>query len=173
MEVPAPTRPQKQNLPALAREKELTPLQKLTPMQKRLVIWMATGKPAFKFANKYAQAIVPKHQGSEQKLRKKARNRVQRWSRTETFRQALWDWSVADIDLSTPAILQGVVAKAAAGRVDAARLALEISGRHAPNSDIQPAAIQIVMNQVPRPSRSVEVIEGEAEEIVDTEDEAV
>jgi hypothetical protein len=172
LEVPTPTRPQKKNLPTLASKKELTPLQKLTPIQKRLLIWMAKGKPAVQFANENAAAIVPKHSGDEKKLRSKARGRVRKWSHTEHFRQALWDWSVSELDLTSMDILQGIAAKAAAGRVDAARLALEITGRHAPNSDIQPAAIQIVMNQVPRP-QPVAFIDADAEEVVDVEDEAV
>lgn len=173
MAVPRPTKPKRENLPALAsKDASLTPLQRLTPMQKRLVIWMASGKPASKFALKHAKEIVPKSEGDLKKVQRKARARVRSWTRTELFRQALWDWSVADIDLATPEILKGIVSKAAAGRVDAARLALEISGRHAPNSDVQPAAIQIVLNNVPRPQAAVEVIDGDAEEIA-PDDEAL
>ena len=160
----------KRDLPVKANENG-SALSKLDPMQKRLLVWMAKGKPAYAFANKYAMAIVPKHDGSEKKRRQKARTRVRRWSHTEVFRQALWDWSVNELDMATPDILKGIAAKAAAGRVDAARLALEITGRHAPNVDVQPAAIQIVMGGVPRPAiaPTVDVVDGDSEEIVDAD----
>jgi hypothetical protein len=140
-------------------------------MQKRLVVWMAKGKTSASFAKKYAMAIVPKHEGSEAKRVKKARARCRAWSHGELFRQALWDWSVNEMDLATPDILKGITAKAAAGRVDAARLALEITGRHAPNVDVQPASIQIVMGGVPRPANPMpdNAIEGESEEIIDAD----
>lgn len=150
----------------------LTPLQQLEPMQKRLVVWMAKGKTSASFARKHARAIVPKHEGTQKKLYQKARARTRAWSHGELFRQALWDWSVNEMDLATPAILQGITAKAAAGRVDAARLALEITGRHAPNVDVQPASIHIVMGGVPRPVVApavVDAIEGEADEIIEAD----
>lgn len=162
----------KRYLPEKANTGE-TALQQLDPLQKRLVVWMAKGKTTSTFAKKYAMAIVPKHEGSEAKRMKKARARCRAWAHSETFRQALWDWSVNEMDLATPSILQGITAKAAAGRVDAARLALEITGRHAPNVDVQPASIQIVMGGVPRPATPMpdDAIEGEAEEIVDVDAE--
>lgn len=148
-------------------EKSGTTFSKLTKLQKQLVLWEATGREPVAFAKKFAKQIVPKHDGDRDKLMRKARARVRQWRRTEKYRQALWDWCVADVDLAMPDILNGVVSKARAGRVDAARLALEITGRHAPNSEVQPAAIQVVFNNLPRPQQ--EVVDGEAEEIVDAE----
>lgn len=177
MAVPRPKAQKRENLPAVAvgtPEKSGTTFSKLTNLQKQLILWEATGREPSKFARKYAKQIVPKHQGDEEYLLRKARARVRQWRRSEKYRQALYDWCVADVDLSMPDILKGVVGKAKAGRVDAARLALEITGRHAPNSEVQPAAIQVVFNNMPRPqAEPADVIEGEAEEIVEPDDEAL
>jgi hypothetical protein len=68
--------------------------------------------------------------------------------------------------------MRGIARKAKAGRVDAARLAFELNGRHAPHTEIQPAAINIVLGGVPRPRRQLdpgEVIDADAEEIDEAE----
>lgn len=70
------------------------------------------------------------------------------------FRDMVYDFSVGKTDLQIPAILNGVVKKAKAGRVDAARLVLEVTGRHNPRGDATPTAIQIVVEGVPRPARA-------------------
>jgi glucose/arabinose dehydrogenase len=59
--------------------------------------------------------------------------------------------AVVKLDMSTPAILKGVAAKAKRGRVDAARLALELTGRHNPKGDQQPAQVAVIIGGVPRP----------------------
>lgn len=177
MAVPRPDPPKKKNLPAVAvgtPEKSGTTFSQLTSLQKQLILWEATGREPAKFARKYAKQIVPKHDGDHEYLLRKARARVRRWRMSEAYRQALYDWCVADVDLSMPDILKGVVGKARAGRVDAARLALEITGRHAPNSEVQPAAIQVVFNNMPRPVADADVVDADdAEEIVEPEDEAL
>lgn len=78
------------------------------------------------------------------------------------------------LDLHTPNIVAGVARKGAAGDVQAARLAFELTGRHAPNSDIQPAQVQIVLGNIPRPqlNRSMEASDVvDADEVVELEDE--
>lgn len=172
MAVPRPNPKEKKNLPAVAEANGTdtrTAMQKLDPIQKRLVLWVAKKKSHTEFARKNAKALVPKHDGSKQDLMKKARARVRAVMVTQDFRDALWEWSLMGVDLAMPDITAGIIGKASAGRVDAARLAMEITGRHAPNSEVQPAAIQIVLQNVPRPAVSEEIVDGDAEEIVDGE----
>jgi len=71
----------------------------------------------------------------------------------EKFRDLIYHKAVVDIDLATPEILQGVVKKAKKGRVDAARFALEITGRHNPKGDGVPAQVVVAINGIPRPPR--------------------
>jgi hypothetical protein len=63
----------------------------------------------------------------------------------------VWQHAVVELDMSTPAILRGVAAKAKRGRVDAAKLALSITGRHQEKSSDIPTAVTINLNGVPRP----------------------
>lgn len=87
----------------------------------------------------------------EQRLRK-ARNTLTRLERRQDFRDLVWDQAVVDLDMSTPQILAGVKNKAKRGRVDAARLALEVTGRHNPKGDGAPPQVVVAINGVPRPA---------------------
>lgn len=107
-----------------------------------------------------------------------ARNRLRQWERQDAFRQMIWDLSVVKLDLQTPAILGGIAKKARRGRVDAARLALEITGRHNPKGDQTPTQIILAVEGIPRPSRvqavaaeenTVEIVDGEVMEEADDE----
>jgi len=80
-----------------------------------------------------------------------AMRKIRRWQRTKAFRDLVWQFSVERLDSRTPAILDGVADRAEAGRVDAAKLSLELAGRYSPKGHDQPTAVQIVVNGVPRP----------------------
>jgi hypothetical protein len=104
---------------------------------------------------------------------KKARLRVLRWMRSQKFRDLLWEETMIGLDLDSPAIVQGVARKAKAGRVDAARLALELNGRHAPHTEVTPAQVNIVFGGLPRPRRSLpnpDTIDADATEILEDPD---
>lgn len=98
-----------------------------------------------------------------------ALRRLRKWEKSQEFRDLVWSQSLIKLDLQAPAILGGIAKKAVRGRVDAARLALEITGRHNPKGDAAPTQIAIVVNGVPRPSRGVTVQAVEASEEVDDE----
>lgn len=111
--------------------------------------------------------LVPagKDRPLEQRL-SQARAKLRRWEGMDRFRDLIYHKAVVDIDLATPEILQGVAKKAKKGRVDAARLALEITGRHNPKADAAPANVVLQINGIPRPPRhelegTGPVIEGE------------
>lgn len=116
--------------------------------------------------------LVPhgKDRPEEQRL-SQARAKLRRWEHMDRFRDLIYHKAVVDLDLESPAILKGVAAKAKRGRVDAARLALELTGRHTPKGDQVPAQVVVAINGIPRPQTQVEagVIEIEGE-IVAEED---
>ena len=108
--------------------------------------------------------LVPSTKGRpmEQRL-SQARAKLRRWEQRELFRDAVYRQAVVAVDMATPGILKGVVRKAKQGRVDAARLALEVTGRHNPKGDGTPPSVVVAINGIPRPQTptSGEVIEAE------------
>lgn len=90
------------------------------------------------------------------------------WEFEQDFRDMVYEGSVVQLDMETPAILKGVARKAKGGRVDAAKLALELTGRHTSKGEQAPTQIAIVLNGVPRPqiavpNQAAEVVEGTVE----------
>jgi len=79
------------------------------------------------------------------------RSKLRAWERQQYFRDAVWAQAVVKLDMSTPEILLGIAQKAKRGRVDAARLALEVTGRHNPKGEDKPTAIYVQIANVPRP----------------------
>ena len=81
-----------------------------------------------------------------------ATQKLRRWERTQKFRDLLYQHAVVQLDLEVPTILQGVAQKAKRGRVDAARLALEVTGRHNPRGEDKPTQITVQIANIPRPN---------------------
>ena len=139
--------------------------KELTPVQLKAAEYWSKGWTIPQIAKKMGHLICP--DASPRKLQlQKARTRLRAWSVTQAFRDAVWNHTIIAADLASPAVVEGVVRKAASGRVDAARLVLELNGRHSPFTEDKPAAINIVFNGIPRP-QSDDFIEGEAEELED------
>lgn len=127
----------------------------VTALQALVIQGLARGLLITDLAQKYQHHLVP-HEPNRQKRLKKARTRIRHWMSTQKMRDLLWQETMIGLDLATPAIVNGVKRKAAAGRIDAARLALELTGRHAPHAEVQPAQINIQFGDIPRPRRSLE-----------------
>jgi hypothetical protein len=127
--------------------------------------------------NHYFEDGTPKPE--DQRL-SQARARLRSWEQDKKFRDLIWKLSVVKLDLQTPEILGGISKKAKKGRVDAAKLALEITGRYTPHGDTVPTEIHLVVEGMPRPKREVlpelgtntvsDVVDGE---IVSEEDDEV
>lgn len=101
----------------------------------------------------------------EQRL-SQARAKLRRWEGKDVFRDLIYSRAVVDLDLDTPAILRGLSKRAKRGRVDAVRLALEVTGRHNPKGDSTPTQVVVAINGIPRPARHTdprEVLEIEGE----------
>jgi hypothetical protein len=96
--------------------------------------------------------LAPNGQNQDRKYREKvARSKLRRMEEKQGFRDLVWNHAVVGLDLMAPQILQGIAGKARRGRVDAARLALEVTGRHNPRGDDQPTHITVAIANVPRP----------------------
>jgi len=79
------------------------------------------------------------------------RTKLKRWEQQQAFRDLVWELAVVDLDMDAPAILRGVSRSAKRGRVDAAKLALEITGRHVTKGDQTAPNITIAFAGIPRP----------------------
>lgn len=90
------------------------------------------------------------HRPLEQQLRQ-VRNKLKRWEGNADFRDLVWEQAVVDLDMDSPAILRGISRSAKRGRVDAAKLALEITGRHITKGDQTAPNITIAFAGIPRP----------------------
>jgi len=138
--------------------------ESLTSVQVRAARMMAKGQSVPAIAKKLADHIV-QHEPRRDVQLKKARTRIRNWVRTQAFRDAMWEEALTIMDSSSGDILQGLTDAASRGRVDAARLIFEISGRHSPHTDIQPAQVNVVLGQMPRPKEieAAEVVDADAE----------
>lgn len=139
--------------------------REFTPLQMAIIRGLVKGYTLAELARHYQHHLV-KHEPDRQKRLTKARTRVRQWSRSQKFRDQLWEEIMMRIDLESPSIVEGLVGKARAGRVDAARLVLELNGRHAPHTEVQPAQVNVLFTGLPRPQRSLpvgEVVDSEAE----------
>jgi len=93
------------------------------------------------------------------KRRTRAMRRLRQWEKYNHFRDACWQYGLQHTDMASGAILHGVTRRAIAGRVDAAKFALELTGRYTPKGQDQPTAVQIVVNSVPRPVVKAQAVE--------------
>lgn len=86
----------------------------------------------------------------EQKLASVNR-KLRRWEYSQQFRDLVYKYAVVDLDMETPAILAGLGRRAKRGRVDAARLALELTGRHTKDQENGPVNVTVNLANVARP----------------------
>lgn len=149
MAVPARKPSQKSDLPSV-------PEAKLTPVQSLAAQLLGRGYTVSQVAERLVDYIIRNSRRKRETRLKMARNRLRSWAKTQEFRDAMYDSAIIALDLESPLILQGVARKAKAGRVDAARLALELTERHVPKGDTQPAHVEVIFDGLPRPDRGAE-----------------
>lgn len=89
---------------------------------------------------------------------KQARNILRVWEQHPEFRDLIYAHATTVLDLDAPKILQGISRAAQRGRVDAARLALEVTGRHTSQEAVV-TNVTVQIAEIPRPQRNV--IQGE------------
>jgi hypothetical protein len=125
------------------------------------------GFPRARIARVMVDMLVPNGTDRPLEVRlSQARTKLRKWEMNQHFRDLVYRNAVVELDMSSPAILKGISRKARRGRVDAARLALELTGRHNPKGDQAPTTVQVVFAGVPRP-------EGGPKPVVEIEAEAV
>lgn len=88
---------------------------------------------------------------SQEQMMAAARTKLKRWEMSQEFRDQVYRHAVVELDMSTPGILIGLASRARRGRVDAARLALEITGRHTKEDQAGSTNVTINLANVPRP----------------------
>jgi acyl-CoA hydrolase len=146
--------------------------REVTGLQMLVIQSLARGNTIPDMARRLQHQLVP-HEKNRDKRLKKARQRIRTWMSTQKMRDLLWEETMIGLDMDSPQIVRGIARKAKAGRVDAARLALELNGRHAPQAEVTPAQINIQFGNIPRPRRSLgdghEVIDVDPDEIVEVE----
>jgi len=138
-------------VPAITAETKS--LEEWTPVQLTVARLYASGKTRSSIAHRLEQYLLTPNQRKMKPLRRRyfAMRRLRRWEQKKDFRDLIWALSVERLDMRTPTILDGVAERAEAGRVDAAKLSLEVAGRYSPKGQDQATAVQIVVNGVPRP----------------------
>jgi len=88
-----------------------------------------------------------------------------RWEKSKLFRDIVWETALQKVDLRTPAIVDGVVAQAERGRVDAAKFALSLLGRYSEDKTSIAVAVKIDLNNgVPRPMPQTKHVDVEIED---------
>lgn len=145
------------------------PEAKLTPVQSLAAQLLGRGYTRPQVAERLVDYIIQKSRRDRETRLKMARNRIGKWMRKQEFRDAIYDRAVIELDLESPQILKGLSKKAKAGRVDAARFAMELTGRHNPKGEQPTANVQVVFEGVPRPRRHAD-LELEVEEEEEEED---
>lgn len=145
----------------------------VSPLQYLVVQHLARGWLLPEVARKFAAQLAP-HEANRDKRLKKARTRIRHWMASQKMRDLMWEETMVGLDMDSPLIVRGISRKAKAGRVDAARLALELNGRHAPQTEVTPASINIQFGDIPRPRRSsddADVVDVDPDEVVEIEDD--
>ena len=124
-----------------------------TPLQEHVAGLYGRGFRRKQIAAALVDHICPARPGETRPQQmKRTRKTLWAWERTKWFRDLIWNGAVTGLDLETPSILAAVAGSAKRGRVDAARLALEVTGRHVPNETRVVTAVQVnIANGLPRP----------------------
>lgn len=142
-----------------------------TPVELKAAELLGQGMSRSQVATKMEKWLITKAQQQHSPVRRRryALRNLRRWQKKKEFRDLVWEHAVEHLDSRTPRILEGVAHRAEAGRVDAAKLGLEIAGRYTPKGQDAPTNVVIAVNGVPRPmaaipSETPEVVEGEAVE---------
>jgi hypothetical protein len=82
---------------------------------------------------------------------KRATRRLRLWEKNQVFRDRVYSGAITNVDMAVPSILNGIVGRARRGRVDAARLALEITGRHNPKGEQNAPVVVVAIDGIQRP----------------------
>lgn len=152
-------------------------LQERSPLQLAAIRLFAAGKSRPVVAKVMAPYLFPREWARDEAMAKRAaRKKLREWEETQWFRDAVYETSLMQLDADLPTILKGM-SRRARRRVDAARLVLEVTGRHNPRGEQQaPAVVQInFAGQIPRPANRPQIEDGTVVdgEVTEEEDDAI
>ena len=99
------------------------------------------------------EALSPTTVGKPMDFRlRRANRKLKAWERNQKFRDFVYREAITTVDMQVPLVLEGVVQRAIRGRVDAARLVLEITGRHNPKGEQSAPTVVVAIDGISRPS---------------------
>jgi hypothetical protein len=117
---------------------------------------------------------VPEEGESLNSRMRRATIRLRALEARKWFRDLLWERAMIAADMRTPNIMAGVVRKAEEGRVDAAKLALSITGRYTEQGDVQATQVNILFGaDIPRPERRAIESQSQADDVEDADYEDI
>lgn len=88
---------------------------------------------------------------TKEQRRNRALTKLRTWERQQSFRDMVYANAIVELDMDTPNIIRAVGKRAKRGRTDAARFALELTGRHNPKEKAVAGPVNVIIANVPRP----------------------
>lgn len=115
--------------------------------------------------------LTPTMDGKPQEQRlSTARAKLRRWEYSKKFRDYIYQLGIISADIEIPEVFNGVIKQAKKGKVDAARLMLEVTGRHSTKGEKGDTTVVVAFGgHIPRPNRAIgngdqDTIDAEAED---------
>src|SRR5262245_49190044 len=129
--------------------------RELTRLESVILDLYVRGLARRKIARLLIEHLAPAANGESLNARLQlATKRLRNLEGRRWFRDLLWERAMIATDMASPRIMAGITQKATEGRVDAAKLALSITGRYTEQGDVQATQVNIVFGaDIPRPSR--------------------
>lgn len=175
MAAPGKNLKKKKNLPVEAPPPadQVESAKQLTVIQRHCAMLLGQGYTVGQVAERMVDYIVQTSRSTPEKKKKQARTRIRKWRQRQDFRDLVYECTLERLDNETPQMLAGILRKAKAGRVDAAKLVLELTQRHVPRGEPVIPNVQVIFEGVPRPPAigpaDDDVVDGEV--VDDEEDE--
>ena len=138
------------------------PTKELSELQLAAARAYGSGYTRNQLAKALLEHLTPTSVGRPMAERlKSARKKLKRWEFNQKFRDEVYNTALTGVDMAIPEILAGVTRTAKRGRVDAARLALELTGRHNPKGEQAAPTVVIAIDGIPRPQEPVQIEDAE------------
>jgi hypothetical protein len=153
MAVPDPRGDFDRNLPDLPADRDRR-TDHLTPLKLHCAKLYGLGYQRAEIARALVEYLAPDDGKPMEQRMAKARAKLRKWENQDQFRDKVFEKARIALDMESPKILAGIARQAKRGKVDAAKLALEITGRYSPKGETQPTQVAVVIGGVPRPSNT-------------------
>jgi hypothetical protein len=128
------------------------PHRELSDVQIQAATAYGHGMSRNQIAKAMVEVLSPTTVGRPTEFRlQRARRKLRQWERKQVFRDRVYAGAITNVDMQLPMVLNGIVGRARRGRVDAARLALEITGRHNPKGEQNAPVVVVAIDGIQRP----------------------